>query len=326
MEIIGILTVGILPTLGLSHPQETFSKRPGCLIVAPTVNITSLKRTLETQVRGSVLAPWDSGYETARAIHNNACCQRPILIVRPWGDKDVSRVVQFTVRHKLELSVRSGGHSYTCTSLKDGGVHLDLRTLNKVQLVKTKRSRTGIAAVLGPGSTWGRVLSIIPPEKYTMVHGQCLTVGVGGYLLGGGTNALGASAKFGFAVHNIIEMRLVLADGSIARVNEKKAEVWRVGGAREIVELTPENDLWFALRGAGTSFGVVTEFLYTVHPGPETLPVLIPVMLDSLQVILMILRKTFKNNDGQDVAAMERAASNTKTWLFSAYSAKRFRL
>ena len=231
-----------------------------------------------------MLAPWDSGYEAARAIHNNACCQRPILIVQPWGDKDVSRVVQFTVRHKLELSVRSGGHSYTCTSLKDGGVHLDLRSLNKVQLVKTRRSRTGIAAVLGPGNTWGRVLSVIPPEKYTMVHGQCLTVGVGGYLLGGGTNALGASAKYGFAVHNIIEMRIVLADGSIARVNDKKAEVWRVGGSREIVDLTPENDLWFALRGAGTSFGVVTEFLYTVHPGPETLPVLIPVMLDSLQV------------------------------------------
>ena len=59
-------------------------------------------------------------------------------------------------------------------------------------------------------------------SRYTMVHGQCLTVGVGGYLLGGGTNALGASAKHGFAVHNIIEMRLVLADGSIARVNNKK--------------------------------------------------------------------------------------------------------
>ena len=135
-----------------------------------------------------------------------------------------------------------------------------------------------------------------------MVHGQCLTVGVGGYLLGGGTNALGASAKFGFAVHNIIEMRLVLADGSIARVNDKRVEVWRVGGSREVsdstlphhypsppphhqvVDLTPDNDLWFALRGAGTSFGVVTEFLYTVHPGPETLPVLVPVMLDSLQV------------------------------------------
>ena len=117
-----------------------------------------------------------------------------------------------------------------------------------------------------------------------MVHGQCLTVGVGGYLLGGGTNALGASAKYGFAVHNIIEMRLVLADGSIARVNDKRVEVWRVGGSREVgdstlpyphhhhhhhhqvVDLSPDNDLWFALRGAGTSFGVVTEFLYTVHP------------------------------------------------------------
>ena len=94
------------------------------------------------------------------------------------------------------------------------------------------------------------------------VHGQCLTVGVGGYLLGGGTNALGASAKHGFAVHNIIEIRIVLADGSIARVDDKKVleatyydiiqlyqvEVWRVGGKKELVPLTDENDLWFALR------------------------------------------------------------------------------
>ena len=91
---------------------------------------------------------------------------------------------------------------------------------------------------------------------------QCLTVGVGGYLLGGGTNALGASAKYGFAVHNIIEMRIVLADGSIARVNDKKVrgkeldtyiclcqvDIWRVGGHREVLPLTKENDLWFALR------------------------------------------------------------------------------
>ena len=79
--------------------------------------------------------------------------------------------------------------------------------------------------------------------------------------MGGGTNALGASAKHGFAVHNIIEIRIVLADGSIARVDDKKVarsycdiikchqvEVWRVGGKKELVPLTDENDLWFALR------------------------------------------------------------------------------
>ena len=78
---------------------------------------------------------------------------------------DVSLAVQFSRQEGLPLSVRSGGHSYTCTSLKDGSVHLDMRLMNKVRLVHTNRSDTGLAAELGPGSTWARVQRILPTHK-----------------------------------------------------------------------------------------------------------------------------------------------------------------
>jgi len=271
-------------------------------------NISSLKYSLEREVSGLVVAPWDTQYERFRAIHNRACCQKPLLIVRPRSRKDVSKCVLFSQRFGLPLSVRSGGHSYICTSLKHEGLHLDLRELNHVELVRTKRSATGLAAILGPGSDWRRVLSFIPADKYTMIHGQCLEVGVGGFILGGGINALGATARHGWAAENVIEMKMVLADGSLATVNKNFAKIRRKNGKFEKVHFSSENDLWFALRGAGTSFGIVTEFLYTVYKRPETFPILIPIDLSSLE--------DFRN--------IEKAAAGTKKYLFSCYSTRRY--
>lgn len=163
------------------------------------------------------------------------------------------------------------------------GLHLDLRELNTVKLIKTRRSQSGLAAVLGTGSTWGRVLDFIPPTKYSMVHGQCLNVGVGGYLLGGGVNALGASARFGWGAENVIMMKAVLADGRQARLTEERVEIYGGGGEVERRSYTPDTDLWFALRGAGSSFAIVTEFVVNVFPRPETLPIIIPISIDSVQ-------------------------------------------
>ena len=137
--------------------------------------------------------------------------------------------------------------------------------------------------MLGPGSTWGRVLDFIPPTKYTMVHGQCLNVGVGGYLLGGGVNALGASARFGWGAENVVMMKAVLGDGRQARLTEDWVEVYGPGGELQRISYTPNTDLWFALRGAGSSFAIVTEFVVNVFPRPETLPIIIPIVINSVQ-------------------------------------------
>ena len=163
------------------------------------------------------------------------------------------------------------------------GLHLDLRELNTVRLVKWRRSQSGLAAVLGTGNTWERVLSFIPPTKYSLVHGQCLNVGVGGYLLGGGVNALGASARFGWGAENVLMMRAVLADGRQAKITEDSVEIYNGGGEVERIRYTDNTDLWFALRGAGSSYAIVTEFVVNVFPRPETLPIIMPVDINSVQ-------------------------------------------
>ena len=103
----------------------------------------------------------------------------------------------------MDLSVRSGGHSYTCTNIRQGGVHFDMRKMNRVELVNSH------LAVLGPGGTWGDVLEKIPPDKFTMLHGQCLSVGVAGYLLGGGINYVGTSERYGSGARNVMRYTIV---------------------------------------------------------------------------------------------------------------------
>ena len=125
----------------------------------------------------------------------------------------------------LGVSVRSGGHSYTCTSLKEGSLHIDMRSMNKVELVNDRDSPTGLAALLGPGGTWGAVHRKIPLTRYSYPHGQCKSVGVGGYLQGGGVNWLGTYNKYGYGAEHVLSMRAVLSDGRIAEVTPDKTQV-----------------------------------------------------------------------------------------------------
>ena len=102
-------------------------------------------------------------------MHNGLCSHiYPDWIVVPHRTEDIAFVVQLTNKHNIPISVRSGGHSYTCTNIRQGGVHFDMREMNHVGLVNNHM------AVLGPGGTWGDVLEKIPPTKFTMLHGQCL--------------------------------------------------------------------------------------------------------------------------------------------------------
>lgn len=140
-------------------------------------------------------------------------------------------------------------------------------------------------ARLGPGSTWARVLKFIPATKYTMVHGQCTSVGVGGYLLGGGVNFVATTAKYGTGASNVLEYTMVTATGDIVVV--RKDNVTRLAhGVKEavLIESPSENcDLFFSLKGAGSSYGIVTEFLYRIYPGPEIRPSLIPLDVTNVQ-------------------------------------------
>ena len=129
---------------------------------------------LETLIRdAAIYFPGTAGFEDRRTVHNGGCLNRhPAVIVVPRSKESVSDAIVAAQSFGLEISVRSGGHSYICESIKDGGLHIDLRSLNKVSL-----DESTMRAILGPGSQWDRVLKIILPSKYTMVHGGCASVG-----------------------------------------------------------------------------------------------------------------------------------------------------
>ena len=103
----------------------------------------------------------------------------------PKSTEDVANIVKISRRYKVPLSVRSGGHSYICANIKNEGIQIDTRGLNKIELTSRYPFQPpGPALLLGPGQTWGRVLKFIPPDRYTLIHGACTSVGVGGYLTG----------------------------------------------------------------------------------------------------------------------------------------------
>merc|ERR1712123_77581 len=180
---------------------------------------------------GAVYLPGQSGFEEKRKVMNAACTAQPAVIVVPNFDQDVSTIIKATKANNLELSVRSGGHSYTCTNIKEGGVHMDMRSFNKLEMVDTALSPTGKALKLGPGRLWGDVLEFAPPETYSYPHGQCRSVGVGGYLLGGGVNWLGTYNKYGYGAEHVLKMKVILADGSVGWVDKDKTDLTAIHNA-----------------------------------------------------------------------------------------------
>merc|ERR1719300_108242 len=226
---------------------------------------------------------------------NAACVSVPALIVLPQSDSDVSLAVRAGRSGGLEISVRGGGHSYTCNSVKNNSLQLDMRRLNSIQLTSDEASPTGLTALLGAGATWGSVLRAIPVTRYSYPHGQCRSVGVGGYLLGGGVNWLGTYNKLGYGAESVLEMRVVLADGSIAVITPQSTKIiWPT--ASEVIH-TSSNNLFFALRGAGSSYAVVTEFLYVVHQIPEALPGILLAWADNINDLEAIQRAGQDSSD-----------------------------
>ncbi|XP_023326745.1 uncharacterized protein LOC111700152 [Eurytemora carolleeae] len=243
-----------------------------------------------------VLTQASSEYEHYRKVFNAACTAKPKAIVFPNTPEDVAFILKTAKSFGDTISVRSGGHSYTCNSLKQDSVHIIMTNFNRIKLFDTTRSETGKAAWLGTGAIWGNVLRSIDPEVYSYPHGQCRSVGVGGYLLGGGVNWLGTYNKYGYGAEGIIEMKAVLSDGNLVTVTPDKT----VFADGRVVQHTAANNLFFGLRGAGSSLAIVTEFLYTIHKEPETRPAIILAWMET----------------EDEVEKMMKAMSSTKKYSF----------
>jgi FAD/FMN-containing dehydrogenase len=214
---------------------------------APPLETTAFDE-LARSFRGELLLPTSPGYDTARRIWNGAIDRRPACIARCTGVADVVAAVRFARDHDLEIAVRGGGHGVAGTAVCDDGVVVDLSAMRAVWVDPADRT----AWVQG-GALWGDV------DYETQVHGLATTggivghTGVAGLTLGGGIGFL--MRKHGLAVDNLLAAEVVTADGSIVRAS---------------VDEHPE--LFWALRGGGGNFGIVTSFRFALHPlGPTVL-------------------------------------------------------
>ena len=198
--------------------------------------------------RGQLITADHADYDTARAVWNGAVDRRPRLIARCSGTADVAAAVRFARDHDLEIAVRGGGHNVAGTAVCDDGIVIDLSAMRAVWVDPAGRT----ARVQG-GALWGDV------DHETQAHGLATTggivghTGVAGLTLGGGIGFL--MRKHGLAVDNLLAAEVVTAEGSIVRASADE-----------------HPDLFWALRGGGGNFGVVTSFQFALHPvGPTVM-------------------------------------------------------
>jgi FAD/FMN-containing dehydrogenase len=198
--------------------------------------------------RGELLLPTSPGYDTARRVWNGTIDRRPALIARCTGVADVAAAVRFAREHDLEIAVRGGGHNVAGTAVCDEGVVIDLSRMRAVMV-----DPAGRTAWVQGGALWGDV------DHETQAHGLATTggiighTGVAGLTLGGGIGFL--MRKHGLTVDNLLAAEVVTAEGRVVRASADE-----------------HPDLFWALRGGGGNFGVVTSFRFALHPlGPAVL-------------------------------------------------------
>ena len=198
--------------------------------------------------RGELLLPTRPGYDTARRIWNGAIDRRPACIARCVGMVDVVAAVRFARDHDLEIAVRGGGHNVAGTAVCDDGIVIDLSAMRAVWV-----DPAGRTAWVQGGALWGDV------DRETQAHGLATTggivshTGVGGLTLGGGIGHL--MRKHGLAVDNLLAAEVVTAEGSTV-----------------LASADEHPDLFWALRGGGGNFGVITSFRFALHRlGPTVL-------------------------------------------------------
>ncbi|MFF4399708.1 FAD-binding oxidoreductase [Streptomyces sp. NPDC001480] len=203
---------------------------------------------LEAGLRGTVVRPDDTAYDEARAVWNGAHDKHPALIVRCAGTADVVRAVEFARSQDLRVAVRGGAHSIAGFSTVDDGIVIDLSPM-KGALVDPRRRR----AVAQGGLTWGEFDQETQAFGLAVTGGLVSSTGIAGFTLGGGVGWL--LRRHGLASDNLTAAEVVTADGRVVRADEQE-----------------HPELFWALRGGGGNFGVVTSFEYELHPvGPQIL-------------------------------------------------------
>jgi len=213
-----------------------------------TTDKTGAFEALKTAIRGEVVLATDAGYEQARSIWNAMIDRKPAAIVRCAGVADVMHSIAFARDHGLPLAVRGGGHNIAGNALCNDGLVIDLSHWRGVRVdPNTRRARVDPGATLGDFDHETQAFGLATPL------GINSTTGVAGLTLGGGFGWL--TRQFGMTVDNLVSAELVTAESK-----------------RLLASETENPDLFWALRGGGGNFGVVTQFEFQLHPvGPQIL-------------------------------------------------------
>jgi FAD/FMN-containing dehydrogenase len=206
-----------------------------------TISIPKLRGDFKDRV----IAPGDPDYDIARTVFYGGVDKHPAVIIKVADANDVSRVVNLARESGLELAIRSGGHSTAGHSVSEGGIVLDLSNMKDLQI--DTKSRTAWAET---GLTAGEVTAALAAHGLAVGFGDTGSVGIGGITLGGGVGYL--VRKYGLTIDSLLAAEVVTADGQIRHVDEQT-----------------HPDLFWAIRGGGGNFGVVTRFKYRLQEVPN---------------------------------------------------------
>ncbi len=216
-------------------------------MVVQLENVTGIRDTellsaLAARMDGDLILAQDARYDEARRLHTVTVDRHPLAIVRAAGARDVAQAVRFARAHDLPLAIRSGGHSVAAHSMIDDGIVIDLSAMKAVVIDPTTRTARAQA-----GATSGDLAGPASAHGLALTTGDTSSVGLGGLVTGGGVGFM--VRKYGLAIDSLLSAQVVTAAGEIVTASEDE-----------------HADLFWAIRGGGGNFGVITEFTFRLAP------------------------------------------------------------
>jgi FAD/FMN-containing dehydrogenase len=229
-------------------------------------------KNLKNKVKGEIVLPGDPNYNEVREIWNAMIDRQPAVIIQCAEADDVPHAISYARDNGLEISIRGGGHNIAGSALCNNGLMIDFSNMTAVKVDAQKRR-----AYVEPGATLGDFDKAIQAHGLATPVGINSTTGIAGLTLGGGFGWL--TRKYGMTIDNLISAEMVTADGRKIQVSEGE-----------------NTDLFWAIRGGGGNFGVITQFEFSLHPvGPEILAGLIVFPINQAKQVLQKYREFVKS-------------------------------
>jgi hypothetical protein len=224
---------------------------------------------LKTLFTGRVISPEDSDYDKTRQLFYGGFDKRPAVIIRVVNVEDIKKAISLAKERNLELAVRSGGHSVAGYSSSHGGIVIDLRDMKKLDINTSQKT-----AWAETGFTAAEVTNELDKYNFVLGFGDTGSVGIGGITLGGGIGYL--VRKFGLTIDNLLAAEIITTDGQVLQIDKDHYP-----------------DLFWAIRGGGGNFGVVSKFKYALHELSECYGgmLLLPATADTILGCIEIAKK-----------------------------------